>query len=93
VNSQEAKDDGKTDRLNSVGWSQSNSEISEGNQKALNEESLDTWGNDTALTTKAQNSPQNKLRQTHDPTASNAHTEDIALDVAKEILSLIEKSP
>lgn len=89
----EATHDDKTDKLNSDEYSQEGFEISKDNQKALNEEFLDTSDNDTALTIKGPNNPQNKQRQTHVPTTSNAHIEDIAPDEAKGMPSHNEQSP
>ena len=90
-----AKNDDKTDRLYSVEWSQLMLEILKNNRRALTEELTDKEDNDTALTNTSQQHHQNKQKQTHDPIASHAHTEDNARAEAKETpsLSLIEKSP
>ena len=90
-----AKNDDKTDRLNSDESSQWRTETSENNRQALTEELTDKEDNDTASTIKASNNHQNRPKQTHDPKASYAHTEDIAPVEAKDTpsLSLIEKFP
>jgi hypothetical protein len=93
VNSQVAKNDDKTDRLNSDEWSQSKTEISKNNRRALIAELTDKEDNDTALTNIAQQHHQNKQEQIHDPITSHAHTEDIAPAETKDTSSLIVKSP
>jgi len=88
-----AKDDDKTDKLNSVESSQWRFEISGNNRWALNEELTDKTDNDNALTTPTQNNHQNRQKHTHDPRALHDHTEDIAPDEAMGIPSLNKKSP
>jgi hypothetical protein len=88
-----AKNDGKIGRLNSVGWSQQKTEISQNNPKALTEGLSGRQDNDTASMTRAPNNPQNRPKQNRDPTPCNAHTEDSVRDEARETSPLIEKSP
>ena len=63
------------------------------NRQALIEELTDRGDNDTALTTKVRHNHQNKQKQNHDPTASHAHTVDIARAEATDTPSRIEKDP
>jgi hypothetical protein len=93
VNSQEAKGDDKTDRLNSDESSQSRPEILKNNRQALIAGLADKGDNDTALTTQACHNHQNKQKQNHDPTTSHAHTADIARAEATDTPSRIEKDP
>jgi hypothetical protein len=68
-------------------------ELLKNNRQVLIEELTDTGDNDTASAIKARHNHQNKQKQIHDPTASHAHTVDIAQVEATDTPSRTEKDP